>query len=104
VDPEKMEGFLRFAREAVAGRKQMIVTHSAQRPEDYASTTETADYLISQLGGVRESVTEEWPGGLKLLSRFRKGRLSVYGFAGDTAVDHMRHLRNLFALLERLRE
>jgi hypothetical protein len=104
VDPEKMEGFLKFAREAVEGRKEMLITHSAQRPDGYASTTETADYLISQLGGVREPAAEEWPNGLKLVSRFRKGRLSVYGFTGEGPEDHMRHLRNLSVFFERLGE
>src|SRR5262249_10322895 len=38
VDPEKMSGFLRFAQEAAAGRKTLVLTHSAQVPDGYAST------------------------------------------------------------------
>jgi hypothetical protein len=51
VDTELMAGFVRFAREAAAGRKAMLLTHSAQVPEGYASTTETADFLIAAVGG-----------------------------------------------------
>jgi len=101
VNPVHMVGFLKFARAAAQGRKRMIISYSQQRPDGYASTTETADYLISQLGGVREIIAETWPGGLKLLSRFRKGHLEIYGLAGDTGADHMRHLQNLSGFLGR---
>ncbi len=101
VNPAHMEGFLKFAREAAAGRKCLILSHSAQRPEGYASTTETADYLISQLGGKREEISETWTGGMQLTSRFRQGHLEIYGFAGETGADHMKHLQNLARWLER---
>jgi hypothetical protein len=72
------------------------------RPDGYASTAETADYLIARLGGRREKVSEPWPAeGLTLTSRFRRGRFAVYGFAGDTGADHLRHLYGLWALLRR---
>jgi len=103
VNPDNMEGFLRFGRAAAEGRKRMILSHSQQRPDGYASTTETADYLISQLGGARKTVAENWPGEMKLLSRWHRGRLEIYGFAGETAADHMAHLRQLANLLTRLR-
>lgn len=103
VNPDNMEGFLRFARQAAEGRKRLIISHSAQRPDGYASTTETADYLIVQLGGTREAVAETWTGEMKLLSRWRRGRLEIYGFGGESAADHMGHLRQLANLLARLR-
>jgi hypothetical protein len=103
IDPEKMEGFLRFAREAAAGRKWMILSHSAQRPEGYASTTETADYLISNLGGKRQPVSEPWANGFTLKSRFQTGHLEIFGFDGESGGDHMKHLQNLGLLLERVR-
>ena len=101
VNSANMEGFLKFARAAAQGGKRMIISHSQQRPDGYASTTETADYLITQLGGEREIMAESWPSGLKLLSRFRKGGLEIYGLAGDTAADHMKHLQNLSGFLVR---
>jgi hypothetical protein len=77
VNPANMDGFLRFAKEAAAGKKWLILSHSQIRPPNYASTTETADYLLAQLGGEREPTDEVWPGDQKLQvkTRFRKNHL-----------------------------
>jgi len=104
VDPANMEGFVRFAREAVEGRKRMLVSHTELLTPNYASTAETADYLIKQLGGAREKVSEAWPGELQLQSRFVKGKLKIYGFAGDAGPDHMKHLFNVWQFLERIKD
>ncbi len=101
VDEELMAGFLRFAEAAVKGEKRLVISHSAQVPEGYASTTETADYLIRKLGGTRTADAREWPGGLNLQSTFRKGGAEIFGFAGTGPEDHMRHLRAMGALMER---
>src|SRR5205807_6056056 len=61
VSAANMEGFLHYAREAAAGRKWLIISHSQIKPDDYASTTETADSLIAALGGEREACQETWP-------------------------------------------
>ena len=102
VDPELMAGFLRFARLASEGRKRLLITHSAQVPEGYASTTETADYLIRQLGGTRADRSEAWDGGLKLQSRFSDHGCEILGFAGDGPEDHLRHLRAVGLFLRRV--
>lgn len=101
VSAENMAGFLRFAREAADGRKRFLLTHSQLHTPGYASTAETADYLIAQLGGAREAAAADWPGAWKPVSRFRRGGFEVLGFAGDTGEDHMRHLRRMGVLLER---
>jgi len=104
VDAELMAGFLRFARLAAEGKKQFVLSHSRQVPEGYASTTESADYLIAQLRLTRQDAgTETWPGGLRLLSRCEEGGFEVLGFDGVEPEDHMRHLRNIGALLRRVR-
>lgn len=101
VDPELMAGFLRFAEAAVKGEKRLVISHSAQVPEGYASTTETADYLIKKLGGTRNVDQREWAGGLVLQSSFKQGGVEILGFAGAGPEDHMRHLRMMGALMER---
>jgi hypothetical protein len=104
VDPELMAGFLRFARLASEGKKRLVISHSRQIPEGYASTTETADYLIRALSGERTAVgaaSETWPAGLRLLSRFSSGQFEVLGFDGEAPEDHMRHLRGIGAFLQR---
>src|SRR5207302_384225 len=60
VDPALMDGFRRFAAEAAAGRKAFLLTHSALVPDGYASTAETADFLIHALGGTHEPTRVEW--------------------------------------------
>ncbi|MBL9199775.1 MAG: D-alanyl-D-alanine carboxypeptidase/D-alanyl-D-alanine-endopeptidase [Opitutaceae bacterium] len=104
VDEDLMAGFARFATEAAAGRKRLVISHSEQVPEGYASTTETADYLIARLGGARTERAEAWAGGLNLLSDFRQGGCEVLGFAGAAPEDHMRHLRAMAAIAERAME
>ena len=105
VDPELMSGFLRFAGLAAEGKKRLLITHSRQVPEGYASTTETADFLIAKLGGERTRAEPgEWPGGLRLLTRFKRSNFEVLGFDGEAPEDHMRHLRVIGALLRRVEE
>lgn len=102
VDPLQMADFLRFAKEAVAGKKTFIMTHSQIVPGSYASTTECADYLIAGVGGKREpwSGTNEME--MTRLSRCEFGRFAIYGFEGDTAPDHIKHLHGLYLFLQRI--
>ena len=69
--------------------------HSEIMPGTYASTTETADYLLAQLGVHRRAVLKWGPMGLQQLSEARAGRFLLIGFAGkaltaiESAVDHL---------------
>lgn len=92
---EKLTPFVDFARLAVDGSKRMVITHSEIFPGTFASTTEATDYLIEQLGLTREPVVDWGPGGMQLLSRTREGGLTILGFAGNTAPDHVDHLHGL---------
>jgi len=102
VDAELMGGFVRFARAAAEGRKRMVVSHSAQVPEGYASTTETADFLLAAVQGERGEADETWAEGWELRSRYNRGQLEILGFAGAGAEDHGRHLRSIGKLLDRV--
>lgn len=103
VDPGLMEGFVRFARLAAEGKKRMLITHSEQVPAGYASTTETADYLLAAVGAQRAADPRAWDQDLHQLSIGRQGQFEVTGFAGREAADHLRHLRSLGAFLDRVR-
>lgn len=100
VEPRHMDGFLRFARDAVEGRKTLVISHCQLKPETYASTAETADYLLQQLrlDGERKPVNENWADGWRCLSRCDRGGLHVWSFSGETGSDHLQHLRNLHRL------
>ncbi len=101
IDPEPLQIFLRFARDAVAGRKRMLVTHSEIFPGTFASTTETADYLLKQLGLHRREVVRRGPMGTQQLSDVRQGGFHLVGFAGNSAPDHIDQLHSLAEYLRR---
>ncbi|WP_165071606.1 hypothetical protein [Paludisphaera rhizosphaerae] len=102
VDPNLMSGFERFAREAAQGRKTMLVSHSSQIPPGYASTTETADFLLKAVGASPEQADVDWTDGWRQIRTATKGRLIVLGFSGEGPEDHMRHLRRIGELWKRL--
>jgi hypothetical protein len=103
LETPKLEPFVRFARLAAEGRKTLVVTHSEIFPGTFASTTETADYLIDAVGAKRTPVLKWGPGGMQQVSEASRGRVHVLGFAGNTAPDHMDHLHGMAAFLALLR-
>lgn len=103
VVPESMDGFVRFAKDAVAGRKRMVIVHSEIYPGTFSSTTETADYLLEKLRLKRKAVLKWGPVGTQQLSEVRRGGFTLLGFAGNSAPDHVDELHALPALLGRLR-
>lgn len=92
VELRDMAAFLAFARAAAAGEKSFLITHSAQ-PTPYASTTETADFLLDALGIDREPVAAAADEAFPQTSRAGRGRFEVLGFAGASGPAHLFHLR-----------
>lgn len=101
--PERLEVFLKFARDAVAGRKRMIITHSEIFPGTFASTTESTDWLLAQLGLKRRAVLRWGPMKTQQLSEVRKGKFLLRGYAGNSAPDHVDQLHSLPEYLKWLR-
>jgi hypothetical protein len=99
VDPEGIAAFVEFAREAVAGRKGFVISHSEVFPGTYASTTECADALAEALGLRPRAVLKWGPLGMQQVSEVRSGRLRILGFAGNSAPDHTDHFHALGSLL-----
>ena len=99
VDAEHMQGFLKFARLATAGEKRFVLSHSAQ-PTPYASTTETADYLLRSLMIPREPNATIQRDGFHQSTRGAQGRFVVLGFEGKSGKDHMHHLQNIDLIWE----
>ena len=92
VSVDHMAPFTAYADEAVAGRKLFAITHSAiQTP--YASTTETADFLLAQ-EGVDRTPANAAPlrPGMNLKSRGDAGGFHVLGFGGGDEEAHCDHL------------
>lgn len=95
LETEPLQPFVDFARAAASGKKSLIVTHSEIFPGTFASTTETTDYLLSQLNLKRTPVLKWGPGGMQQTSEARAGRFRLMGFAGNSAPDHIDHFHGL---------
>ena len=102
LDTAKLVPFLRYARRAAAGQAGLLITHSEIFPGTFASTTETADWLIAALGLSRTPVLAWGPGGMQQISEVRRGRLTILGFAGNTGPDHIDHLHGLSQFLTQI--
>ena len=103
VVAENLEIWHQLIRDAMAGRKRVIVTHSEIFPGTFASTTETADYLLRQLDLVRRPVLKWGPMGLQQLSEVRRGKFLLIGYAGNSAPDHVDQLHGLPVFVKWLR-
>ncbi|MDI6783552.1 MAG: hypothetical protein QME64_05575 [bacterium] len=126
VPPDQMQFFLRFAQDAARGKKTMWVTHSEIDPITYASTTKTADYLISGVSAARMYLNQNQKGegtspllqnqtgedtspllqnepwkSMRLLSTADKGKFHVRGFTGNTGQDHMNHFYTMMEFISK---
>ena len=104
LDTTNLVAFEHFARAAVRGEKRFVITHSEIFPGTFASTTETADWLIAALGLHRTPVLRWGPGGMQQLSEVIAGRFEVLGFAGNSAPDHIDQLHAMPEMLRRVWE
>jgi hypothetical protein len=95
-----MAPFLDFAKAAAQGDRLMAVTHSAIVPPSYASTTETARFLVNRLSlrpaGER---AVEHRSGMRQTSNDVRGNLHVTGYAGGDTRAHCDHLHAISATL-----
>lgn len=96
LEEGELAPFLSFSQRARAGEKAMLLTHSEVFPGTFASTTETANYLVKKIGLPRRPVLAWGALGMQQLSDAQEGRLRVMGYAGNSAPDHMDHLHALF--------
>ena len=99
LEPDHLEIFLQFARDAAAGRKTMLITHSEIFPGTFASTTETADWLLGRLAIPRKPLLKPGPIGTQQLSEARQGKFRLIGYAGNSAPDHVDQFHSLSAYL-----
>lgn len=103
IEPGNLQIFVQLARDAIAGKKRAIITHSEIFPGTFASTTETADYILKEVGRKRRAVMKWGPMKTQELSEVRAGRLLLIGFAGNAAPDHVDQLHSLPDYLDWLR-
>ncbi|HYO97403.1 MAG TPA: hypothetical protein VER33_22985 [Polyangiaceae bacterium] len=94
LNEAQLRPFMSFSELAAGGEKLMVVTHSSIIPPGYASTTETANFLVRHLGGRPQAAKPRAsdPMGLELISRFSRRGFHLRGFAGNDKLDHCAHL------------
>ena len=86
---------------AVAGSRAFIISHSAQATP-YASTTETADYLLEQLDIERILDSDIQLSAMRQTTSAKGGGFTVLGFEGTTGQQHMAHLHHIDAFWRQL--
>jgi hypothetical protein len=92
VDVRMLRHFVRFAADAAARRKTMVITHSAIVPPDYASTAESTAALLFEVGVTPLPADEKNARGMEASVRADEGGLHVRGFRGTGPQDHIHHL------------
>lgn len=102
IEAGPLEPFLQFARKAAAGQKTMIILHSEIFPGTFASTTETADWLLNQMQLRRSAVLKWGPMKTQQLGETIAGRFQIRAFAGNSAPDHVDLLHGLPSFLPEL--
>lgn len=102
LNDSHLNPFLTFAKQATEGKKQMVLSHTQLFTPEYASTRETAAYLIEKLDGTRIQERKIHPNGMIQISHFHKGNFSVLEFEGESGEEHMKHLRNIRLMMEKI--
>jgi len=100
---DNLEIWEKYFHDAIKGRKRAIVTHSEIFPGTFASTTETADYLVRALDLKQRTILKWGPMKTQQLSEVKVGKLLIMGFAGNSAPDHVDQLHSLPDYLKLLR-
>ncbi len=95
IDTAPLDIYVKLVRDAMAGKRRVIITHTEIFPGTFASTTETADYILSQVGLHPKPILKWGPMGTQELSEVRSGRFLMIGFAGNSAPDHVDQVHSL---------
>jgi hypothetical protein len=95
IEPENLQIWIRLARDGMAGKKSVMVTHSEIFPGTFASTTETADFILRELGLKRKATVKWGPMRTQQLSEVRSAKFRLVGYAGNSAPDHVDQLHSL---------
>lgn len=95
IKDDDLDSYIKFAREAVAGNKKFLVSHSEIFPATYASTTECVDHLLSTLNIKRKAKLKNGPVGMQQTSEVDVKGFRIRGYAGNTGADHGDQLQGM---------
>ncbi|EYF07900.1 Hypothetical protein CAP_6922 [Chondromyces apiculatus DSM 436] len=97
--PGQLAPYLSLAQAATRGGPLLFLTHTTVPTVGYASTEETATFLLRQLGASAVLVTPNDGDPLRLVRMYDGGSLYMRGYAGATREDHCAQLRLLPSIL-----
>lgn len=97
---EGLQPFVLLADRAQHEGAVVVMTHSAIEPPGYASTTEVADHLLSEIGGRRRYAGLIPRHGVELKTRYDEGGFHLRGYTGTGKGAHCAHLAMLGEILK----
>lgn len=92
VELAPLRGFIAFAKDAVAGKKTMVLTHSSIITPDYPTAAEATGALLDAIGVPTQATDAKNASGMTLYYTADSGNLHVRGFRGGGPRDHFAHL------------
>jgi hypothetical protein len=100
-----MENWVHLAELAMRGEKLFALTHSSIQTVGYPSTTETIGELLRETSVDKVPTQVAGPRGMRAIYECHRGSFHVAGFEGQTAKDHIDHIKGMSeTLLPYLRE
>ena len=93
VNDRVLEKWARFAQAAMRHEKLFAVTHSSIPTVGYPSTTETVGELLKLTSLEKEPIDTVGPRGMHPLYESNRGDCHIEGFEGQTARDHIDHIK-----------
>jgi hypothetical protein len=100
-----IEKWVKFAQAAQKGDKLFALTHSSIQTEGYPSTTETIGAILRLSSVDKVAKQAVGPRGMREIYESHRGSFHVEGFEGQTAKDHIDHIKGMSeTLLPYLRE
>lgn len=95
IKEDDLDAYIKLGKEAVAGRKKFLISHSEIFPGTYASTTECVDFLLSSLGIKRKAKLKNGPVGMQQTSEVDVRSFHIRGYAGNSGADHGDQLQGM---------
>jgi hypothetical protein len=93
VNDKALEKWARFAEAATRSEKLFALTHSSIPTVGYPSTTETVGELLKLTSIEKRPVEAIGPRGMRPIYESTRGNFHVEGFEGQTARDHIDHIK-----------
>jgi hypothetical protein len=90
-----VEKWVNYAQAAMRGDKLFALTHSSIQTNGYPSTTETIGHILELTSVEKVANAAEGPRGMREIYESNRGNFHVAGYEGQTAKDHIDHIKGM---------